>query len=243
MAKRTQGKPVGLSRQRIAAAAVDLVDRQGLESFGVRRLASELGVDPMSIYNHIKGKAALLDAVSEAVLTEVSATSAQWPDDWTAIARTMARGYRDMAMRHPRIFPLLATRAQTSAVALETLERLTAAMRRAGIPDQTIADTPLVLFGFLNGYLLATVSADPGGTGDPATGAAPPAFDPTLYPTLSALAPLQAGFGGEAEFERMLETVVVGIAEGATRPQAARSGRGSRGATAARPTSDGTVIV
>ncbi|WP_067172509.1 TetR/AcrR family transcriptional regulator [Microtetraspora niveoalba] len=213
MAKRTQGKPAGLSRRRIAAAAVDLVDREGLESFGVRRLASELGVDPMSIYNHIKGKAALLDAISEAVLTEVSAAAAQWPDDWMGIARTMARAYRDMAIRHPRISPLLATRAQTSAVALEALERLTAAMRRAGIADQAIADAPLVLFGFLNGYLLATLSGNPGGTDDPATGVAQPAFDPAPYPTLAALAPLQAGFGGEDEFERMLETVLAGIAQ------------------------------
>jgi AcrR family transcriptional regulator len=238
--KRTQGKPAGLSRERIAAAAVDLVDRQGLESFGVRRLASELGVDPMSIYNHIKGKAALLDAISEAVLTEVSATTAQWPDDWMGIARAMARGYRDTAMRHPRVFPLLATRAQTSAVALEAIERLTAAMRRAKIADQTITDAPLVLFGFLNGYLLAILSTEPGGTGDPATGAALPAFDPARYPTLAALAPLQAGFGSEVEFERLLESVLVGIAEGATRPQAASSGRGSRGATASRLTSDST---
>lgn len=238
MAKRTRGKPAGMSRERIAAAAVDLVDRQGLESFGVRRLASELGIDPMSIYNHIRGKAALLDAISEAVLTEVSATTAPWPDDWMDVARATARRYRDMALRHPRIFPLLATRAQTSAVALEAVERLTAAMRRAEIADQRIADAPLVLFGFLNGYLLAAVSTDPGGAGDLATGAALPAFDPALYPTLAALAPLQAGLGGEAEFERMLETVLVGIAEGATRPQAVRSGQGSQGATAARPTSD-----
>ncbi|MFF3664316.1 TetR/AcrR family transcriptional regulator [Microtetraspora malaysiensis] len=217
MTKRGQGKPAGLSRERIAVAAVDLVDRQGLESFGVRRLASELGVDPMSIYNHIKGKAALLDAVSEAVLAEVSATAAQWPDDWMDIARTMARGYRDMAIRHPRVFPLLATRAQTSAVAFEALERLTTAMRRAGIADQAIADAPLVLFGFLNGYLLATLSTDPGEAGGPATGAAQPAFDPALYPTMAALAPLQAGFGGEPEFERMLATVLAGIAEDAAR--------------------------
>jgi AcrR family transcriptional regulator len=206
-----------LSRELIAAAAVDLVDRQGLESFGVRRLASELGVDPMSIYNHIKGKAALLDAMSEVVLTEASATAVPWPDDWRDVARAMARGYRDMAKRHPRMFPLLATRAQTSATALEAIERLTAAMRRAGIADQTIADAPLVLFGFLNGYLLATLSTDPGGTGGPATGVALPAFDPALHPTLAALAPLLAGFGGEAEFERMLEAVLVGIAKGATR--------------------------
>ncbi|GAA3509563.1 TetR/AcrR family transcriptional regulator C-terminal domain-containing protein [Georgenia daeguensis] len=201
---------------------MDLVDRQGLDAFGVRRLASELGVDPMSIYNHIKGKAALLDAVSEAVLTEASSAAGQWPDDWRDIVLAMAREYRDMARRHPRIFPLLATRAQTSATALEAIERLTAAMRRAGIPDQAVADAPMVLFGFLNGYLLATVGTGTGADGQPAAGAegagaaAPPAFDPSQHPTLAALAPLQAGFGDQAEFERMLGTIVAGLAQGAT---------------------------
>ena len=204
MTRRPRGKPAGLSRERIARAAVELVDRDGLEAFGVRRLASELGVDPMSIYNHIKGKAALLDAVSEAVLTEASAASVSWPEDWKEVARETARGYRAMAARHPRVFPLLATRAQTSDIALGAVERLTASMRRAGLADQTVADAPMVLFGFLNGYLLATLSAG--------TGAVEPDFDPALYPTLAGLAPLQSGFGGDAEFERMLESVLRGIA-------------------------------
>lgn len=211
--KRAQGTRAGLSRERIAAAAVVLADRDGLESFGVRRLASELGVDPMSIYNHVKGKAALLDAISETVLAEASASAAQWSDDWMDVARTLARGYRDMAIRHPSIFSLLTTRAQTSDVALDALERLTAAMHRAGIADQAIADAPMVLFGFLNGYLLAILSAGPREAGEPVGGAVMSTFDPNRYPTLAALAPLQTGFGGQAEFERMLETVLAGIAQ------------------------------
>lgn len=207
MTGRTRGTPAGLTRERITAAAVDLVDRHGLEAFGVRRLATELGVDPMSIYNHIRGKAALLDAVSEAVLME-TATDAIDPDGpWDGIARRLAHVYRDLAVRHPRVLPLLATRAQRSPVALAAVETLTAAMRRDGLPDRVTADAPLVLFGFLNGYLLATVAPDPErgttGTDD---------LDADAYPSLAALAPLLAGFGGEAEFERMLDTVVGGIA-------------------------------
>lgn len=211
--KRAQGERAGLSRARIAAAAVQLVDEHGLESFGVRRLASALGVDPMSIYNHIKGKAALLDAISETILTEISTAGTEGLRDWKDLARETARGYRDMAIRHPRVFPLLATRAQTSATALEALERLTAAMRRADLPDQTIADAPLVLFGFLNGYLLATTSAL-AAQSDPPELVVLPEFDADRYPTLAALAPLQAGFGGDAEFERMLDTILAGIQRG-----------------------------
>ncbi|MET7770655.1 TetR/AcrR family transcriptional regulator C-terminal domain-containing protein [Nocardia sp. NPDC005366] len=204
MARRAQGTSAGLSRERIAAAAVALVDRDGLERFGVRRLAEELGVDPMSIYNHIKGKAALLDAVSEAVLAEVAAEADDAPQGWEEIARATAHGYRKTAYRHPHVVSLLATRPQTSPVALAALERLVTAMRAAGLPDQVIADAPLMLFGFLNGYLLAVLSGGPDRLDMPT-------IDAALYPTMAALAPRQADFGSLAEFDRMLDAVLGGI--------------------------------
>ena len=207
MVSRAQGQPAGLTRDRIAAAAVDLVDQHGLEQFSVRRLATAMGVDPMSIYNHVKGKAALLDAISAAVLAEAEGevASAGSPRPWDDMARQLARVYRDLACRHPRVFPLLATRAQTSPVALAAIERLSDAMRRDGFPDQATADAPLTLFAFLNGYLLATVRTSPDET------AAVPSFDAAKYPAMASLAPLQADFGSQAEFERLLETVLAGI--------------------------------
>ncbi|QIS20586.1 TetR/AcrR family transcriptional regulator [Nocardia terpenica] len=210
MARRTQGTSAGLSRERIAKAAVELVDRDGLERFGVRRLADELGVDPMSIYNHIKGKAALLDAVSEAVLAEMATDAEDAPGTWEEVARATAHSYRETAYRHPHVVTLLATRPQTSPSALAVLERLVTAMCAVGLPDQVIANTPMILFGFLNGYLLAVLS---GGTGSAAT---VPAIDPTLHPTMAALAPRMTDFGSTAEFDRMLDAVLSGIRDRAT---------------------------
>ncbi len=220
MVVRSLGKRPGLNRERIAAAAVGLVDRDGLESFGVRRLAAELGVDPMSIYNHIPGKVALLDAISEAVLEEAAARATTPPVDWEEVARWMAHGYRDMAMRHPRVFPLLTTRSQTSPVALAALERLSMTMRRAGLPDQVIADAPLTLFGFLNGYLLAVLSPRLGvPDADMNVSASLTAFDPTAYPAMASLGPLQLDFGSRDHFNRMLEIVLAGIRQqGAATP-------------------------
>ncbi|MFB4315499.1 TetR/AcrR family transcriptional regulator [Actinomadura sp. 21ATH] len=211
MTRRTRGTSAGLDRARIAAAAVALVDRDGLDRFGVRRLADDLGVDPMSIYHHIKGKAALLDAVSEAVIAEMETGGEEPPRDWEEAARRTAHDYRRMAYRHPRVFPLLATRPQKSPVALAALERLVAAMRAGGLPDRVVADAPTVLFGFLNGYLLAVLSGGPGGPAEV------PAIDPAAYPAMAALAPHQAGFGSEAEFDRLLDAVLGGIGDQAAR--------------------------
>ncbi|MFE5290724.1 TetR/AcrR family transcriptional regulator [Isoptericola sp. NPDC056618] len=210
MAGRARGTSAGLDRARIAAAAVTLVDRDGLERFGVRRLADELGVDPMSIYHHVKGKAALLDAVSEAVLGEIAPGGADDGDgDWQGVARDLAHAYRDLAFRHPHVFPLLATRAQTSPAAISALESLVAAMRRAGLPDRVVADAPMVLFGFLNGHLLARTTEGP---------AAVPAFDARTHPTMAALVPRWADFGSAAELDRMLDAVLAGLAQQAAAP-------------------------
>ncbi|MGW1351451.1 TetR/AcrR family transcriptional regulator [Streptomyces sp. NPDC002409] len=161
MARRVQGTSAGPDRERVAAVA--LVDRGGPERFGVRRLAQELEVDPMPIYHHIKGKGALLDAMSEAVLAGVAAAAG---DDasrcWEENARRTAHGYREMTYRHPQVFPLLVTRAQTSPAAVSALEEPVTAMREAGLPDRMIADASVVLFGFLNGHLPARTSGGPG---------------------------------------------------------------------------------
>ncbi|MGW0658420.1 TetR/AcrR family transcriptional regulator [Streptodolium elevatio] len=203
MSGRGRGTSAGLDRRQIAAAAVALVDRDGLDRFGMRRLADDLGVDPMSIYHHIKGKAALLDAICEAVVAEVELGRA--PLDWEQVARQTAYSYRQMAYRHPRVFPLLVTRPQRSPVALAVLERLVAAMRRAGLPDRVTADAPVTLFGFLNGYLTAALSGGPDGPSEM------PALDSTAYPALTAVAHLQADFGSAAEFDRLLDTILCGI--------------------------------
>ncbi|WP_328695713.1 TetR/AcrR family transcriptional regulator [Streptomyces sp. NBC_00342] len=212
MAGRARGTSAGLGRERIAAAAVALVDRDGLERFGVRRLAEELGVDPMSIYHHVKGKAALLDVISEAVLAEVVAAPDSASHDWAAVVRRAAHSYRDVAYRHPQVFPLLVTRAQTSTVAIAALEHVVSTMRAAGLPDRVAADAPMVLFGFLNGHLLARTGGGPEGP------ASVPEFDSGAYPGMAALAPRWADFGSVAEFDRMLDIVLDGIRSRAARP-------------------------
>src|SRR5437879_8120056 len=97
-----------LSRERIAVAAVALIDGEGLDALSMRRLGAELGVEAMSLYRHFPSKAALLEAVVARLLAELpvpAPTAARWQEAF----RALARAYRALLTRHPNAIPLLAT--------------------------------------------------------------------------------------------------------------------------------------
>src|SRR5438105_13507366 len=79
----------GLSRERICREALALVDEEGLEALSMRRLGARLGVEAMSLYNHVRNKADLLDALHAAVLGNLQPEVAG--DGWRPLLAGMAR--------------------------------------------------------------------------------------------------------------------------------------------------------
>src|SRR6266852_3408914 len=92
-AARNAGGYVGrmqLTRERIIAAAVDLIERESVTAISMRRIAAELGCAVMSLYNHVPSKEALLDGVAEYVLSGIEVSyspGASWQDQVRAQAR------------------------------------------------------------------------------------------------------------------------------------------------------------
>ena len=90
---REQGRPgTGLSRDRIAAAALALVDREGLTALSTRRLGDELGCEAMSIYHHFPSKAHLMDALLDLMLAEARVPAAH-EEDWLERLRGRRTGF------------------------------------------------------------------------------------------------------------------------------------------------------
>ncbi|GIF10824.1 TetR/AcrR family transcriptional regulator [Actinoplanes teichomyceticus] len=97
-----------LTRERIVEAASALIDAEGLEALSMRRLATELGVQGPSLYNHFATKAEIVDAVAEAVVAQVDI--GVFADcDWREGLRLWARSYHAVLAAHPNIVPVLAT--------------------------------------------------------------------------------------------------------------------------------------
>ena len=87
-----------LSRERVIAQAVALADEKGLAALSMRALASCLGVEAMSLYHHVAGKEALLDAMLDVVFAEMHLPVIG--GDWRAELRARSVSGRTVLLRH-----------------------------------------------------------------------------------------------------------------------------------------------
>src|SRR3954463_7855276 len=89
-----------LTRERIISAASALVDAEGLDALSMRRLATELGVQGPSLYNHFATKAEILDAVADSLIEQVD-LSAFGQLEWPEALRRWAKSYHSVLAAHP----------------------------------------------------------------------------------------------------------------------------------------------
>jgi AcrR family transcriptional regulator len=185
-APRRRGRPARVSRDQILAAALRIVDANGLEQLTMRRLGAELGVDPMTIYGHIPDKAALFDGLVELVLAEVTVPgrTGEWADDFRAIAHAA----HATLLAHPHLIPLLGTRPPVTQPAFTLWESLTAILLGAGLSEERAADGADCLGRLLIGHALAEAGQPPGGDvggGEEEHRQAQAALAAARYPALS----------------------------------------------------------
>ncbi|MET7641590.1 TetR/AcrR family transcriptional regulator C-terminal domain-containing protein [Streptomyces sp. NPDC005438] len=124
-------KPL-LSRERIVATALRLVDADGLQAVSTRRLAAELGVSGPSLYNHFRTKDEILDAVADQVCSRVDLTMFEDGTPWDEALTRWARSYRAALRAHPHIVPFLAQGPGRRPSQLRMADAVFGAMTRAG---------------------------------------------------------------------------------------------------------------
>lgn len=171
MVRRTGRPKAGeepLTRERILRMALSLVDEHGMEALSMRRLAKELGVDPMAIYHHVPGKRALLTGLIEEVFSEMRVpASRQTGEDWRERVRGWARAFRGVARAHPNLISYLPTNPEAAAAAtLDSTEELYAAFEAAGMPPRMIVRAADLVVDYLNGFALAESSGVLGQPGE-----------------------------------------------------------------------------
>lgn len=196
-----------LSKKRIVAAAIELIEREGADAVSMRRIAAELGVGVMSLYNHVPNKDALLSGVAEAVLSEIEFT-----DDpgahWTDRVRMQARAFRQIAHLYPRSTMLVVSRQLHSTAGLLPVERALATLRSAGFDGPDAVKVLRMFIAFIVGTLLREVGVTPSFAPLHPAKISAGHVDPELFPEVSSLAALLDSCDHDAEFEFGVELLI-----------------------------------
>lgn len=192
-----------LNRDRIAEAALALVDREGAEALTMRRVAAELGSQPMSLYRHVDGREGLLDAVFEAFAARMQPIDRSLP--WEDRLRAFAAEARAAALAHPEAFRLVAHRPARSQTILERTDALVGAMLDAGLSPAKAVGAMRLLGSFILGYLLDELALPPSAGGR----WSPP--DVADLPNLAAVAPELGRDRLGAHFDAGVELVIAAI--------------------------------
>jgi AcrR family transcriptional regulator len=145
-----------LSRERVLRAAVKLADRDGIESLSMRKLGQELGVEAMSLYNHVRNKDEILNGLVDVVFSEIELPPSG--RDWSTAMRRRAISARLALKRHPWAVGLMESRAQPGPATLRHHDAVLRSLRHSGFSIEMAAHAYSALDSYIYGFTLNELS-------------------------------------------------------------------------------------
>jgi AcrR family transcriptional regulator len=133
-----------LDRRRVLQAALGLADREGLEALTMRRLGTELGVDPMTVHHHVESKDRLLDGIAELLWEEVALPEGS--GDPAQALRGLARSLRDLFRRHPQAAPLILRCSRLPRAELELFRAYLDVLDAGGVREPAAVLRPVLSY-------------------------------------------------------------------------------------------------
>jgi len=205
---------IPLSRDRVLHAAVAFADEHGIASLSMRKLGQVLGVEAMSLYNHVANKSELLDGMVDLVFSEIGLP----PDgaDWKSAMRQRAVSARQVLSRHRWAIGLMEARASPGQATLRHHDAVIGSLRAADFSVEVAAHAFSVLDSYIYGFALQEASL-PFETGEETVDLAETILKrmpPGMYPHLTELTVehvLRPGYDYGAEYEFGLDLILDGL--------------------------------
>jgi AcrR family transcriptional regulator len=203
-----------LSRERVLGAAVLLADEDGLESLSMRKLGQRLGVEAMSLYNHVANKDDLLDGMVDLVVSEIDLPSGAV--DWTEAMRRRAISAQAVFSRHPWASALIDSRESSGPARLRYFDWVIGTLRRAGFT----LELAIRAFSLLDSYVYGfgrqqlNVSTPPDARPEEMTEAFLRAIPADQYPYLREMVvdyAMKTGHDESADFGFGLDLILDGL--------------------------------
>jgi AcrR family transcriptional regulator len=214
MSERTKQQREPLTRERVIHAALRVMDDESLEAVSMRRIAREVGVEAMSLYNHVRDKEDLLDGVVALVMHEFDFPE---PDpDPIEYGRELAKRWRRLLRSHPAVIALFAQDHKPFAdiESLRPMEESLGALMGMGLTTEEAAKAFQVIGGYIMGYVMMetgrmlTPGHHPDTVGEPLPVVQLPA---ELLPRTLAALPHMANCDVDEQFEFGLELMLDGL--------------------------------
>lgn len=161
------GTPRGtLDRRTILLAAITLIDEHDLRHLTMRNLGTQLGVEAMALYHYVHSREDLLDGIVELVIDDLYGDPDVHlsADAWQDYLQRLAHGVRRIALAHPQVFPLIATRPPAAPWvrpplrSLRWMESFLDTLHGCGFSDAGCVGAYRSFSSFLLGHLLLEVS-------------------------------------------------------------------------------------
>jgi AcrR family transcriptional regulator len=148
-----EGAPrIPLSRDRVLRAAAAFADENGIETLSMRKLAHAVGVEAMSLYNHVASKEDLLDGMIDLVFSEIELPSAA--EGWRTAMRQRAMSVRTVLARHRWAIGLMESRTSPGPATLRHHDAVLGCLREAGFSLELAAHAYSALDSYIYGFAL-----------------------------------------------------------------------------------------
>jgi AcrR family transcriptional regulator len=206
-----RGRPPRLSREAVVAAARRVVDAEGIDALTMRRVATELGSSPMSLYRHVRDKDELLVMLLDQLAAEVPRP--RLPRDPGKRIHAACRAMRDGLAENPWIVDVLAQGDLIAPSILWVIEEITAGFVACGLTHRQAADAYRAVWQFTVGELMIRRGLDRMAQLDrpPFVLGVLASVDPAELPTLAALGPYWAPARGKDSYDLGIGALIDGL--------------------------------
>ena len=205
-----------LTRERVLQTAVDLADRNGIESISMRKLADALDVVPMALYRHVANKDELLGGMIDVVIGEIDPPRTD--TDWKTAMRERILSARGALLRHPWASRVMETRTTPTPVVLAYMDSMIGLLRTGGfsldLTHHVLHAMGSRTFGFTQELFNDTAETDP--AADARMWEAMAGTYPFIYEIFTTIAHddrsvVGAGCDDQFEFEFALDLMLDGV--------------------------------
>lgn len=201
-----------LTRDRVVEAAISIMDQEGLDAVTMRRVAREVGVEAMSLYNHVRDKDDLLDGVRLHLFREFSFPDLDGSDPFED-GRKVAHAWRDLMTTHPNLLELMAeARGLPSTVeAYRPMEFALAAIRRMGVPDDEVVQVFHTFGGYIQGFAMMERQLGFDKHSEAGLRELSTSIEPSEFPCLIAAIPYMMDCDLDRQFDLGLDLMLSGL--------------------------------